>query len=296
MSDDEYESGSITGPDSEEILEELCRKFAPRDIVELVRPSPFFNERVTRYYCCYNGAVHIQHRAVLQEDVPKIRKLVQEKGIPVDATILPVEVHREVRKCNSLDVDAIQGVTTQSEPYPEIEQHRTGTEGKPNELFPTGEPDEPETNLDILFQTPLLRAAFVSANDSIETLLELGANKSFVSPSGATAISLCIEGTIDSEATERTIILVGTAETICPPLPVGETLDPGSRKYNRYHPLMDALENEGATVDTRIISALLRQGATIPDELLSEVTSGSASAYLPSNIVTVLREHIGQSQ
>eukprot|EP01138_Halocafeteria_seosinensis_P001616 gb/GECG01001656.1/.p1 GENE.gb/GECG01001656.1/~~gb/GECG01001656.1/.p1 ORF type:complete len:318 (+),score=45.68 gb/GECG01001656.1/:1-954(+) len=260
-------SGGITGPDSEEILGELCEKYAPRDIVAL-------------------------HRAVLRQDIDKIRELVQQKDVPVDATLFPREAYSEVKKCNELDIDAIPGVTLQSEPYPEVEQFETGMEGEPNELFPFGQLEEQETDLDTLFQSPLLRAAYVSADKSIQALLELGADKNFVSPTGNNAVMLCLCDSGDNEATARTLSLIATPELIRPPFPGGQPPEAGSSQYFKCYPLINALQEEGITSDTCVVEELLKQGAQIPPEVSEELESGSASSWIPGNIVDVLRRYV----
>jgi hypothetical protein len=83
---------------------------------------------------------------------------------------------------------------TQNEPYQDPPQWASGESDAPNELFPTGEVDEPERGLDALFWPPLLWAARNQDADTCRELLSLGADASHVTPAGMTAVLAALHG------------------------------------------------------------------------------------------------------
>lgn len=154
---------TISGPDSEEILMDLVTKYSPRNVIAL-------------------------HRAILSSDLAAINEILSTDATLLERTLLPVESFAEISKCNAMDtniLEAIPEIHIQTEPFPEVLQFTTGDSDKPNELFPNGEYDEPETNLDTVFWTPLLRACQIGSPTIVDLLISRGANRDYQSPSKA---------------------------------------------------------------------------------------------------------------
>jgi hypothetical protein len=113
------------------------------------------------------------------------------------------------------EIDGEEGVRFQSTPYPDVEQVVTGYDGNPNELYPTGQIDEPETDLDSAFWTPLLRACKCGKTQVMKHLLNAGANKNYESPCRANVISCLLDGIReDNDELAKNIALVATLQNI----------------------------------------------------------------------------------
>lgn len=237
-----FEEGGISGPDSEEIFMDLVERFAPRPVIAL-------------------------HRAVLRGDSSAVAELLNSNAVSVDATLLPVAAFVEVKKCNALDFDSIPEVVAQTEAYPAVEQMTTGEEGPPNELMPTGDPCEPETNLDALFHTPLLRAARFSSVAMVRQLVEAGADKAFVSPCRRTAVLEALEN-IEVENVADILRLVACDSTIRVPPEIASRSDDDGERLCTW-PLLVACTNPDGllTSDASVVKALLDLGSDIPPEL-----------------------------
>ena len=180
-------------------------------------------------------------------------------------------------------MDAIPGVQVQDEPYDEPEQIETGDAADPNELYPIGEMDEPETDLDVLFQTPLLRAAYCQQLQSVEALLAAGAARDYKSPMGQTAMLLAIAGCCEPEDAAAIMSLVASPANV-------NGLGPGALEVEERgeegldRPLLQVamMEFEDAGV---MAKALLQAGAQVPEELLSE----DAAEWVPASVLAELQ-------
>lgn len=199
----------------------------------------------------------------------------------MDACLFPAEAVEEVSKVNALDYEAIAGVQAQDEPYEEPEQIQTGDAAAPNELYPIGEMSEPETDLDVLFQTPLLRAAYCQQLQSVEALLAAGAARDYLSPMGQTAMLLAIAGCCEPEDAAAIMKLVASPANV-------NGLGPGALQEDgdeegMSRPLLQVamLEFEDAGVMAKV---LIQAGAEVPEELLSE----DAAEWVPASVLQEL--------
>ena len=252
--------GGIEGPDSEELFNDLCLKYADRQVVRL-------------------------HRAAVAGDEAEIRRLVGS-GVPVDATLLPRAAFGEVRKCNAMDMstlDALLPDQTAVE-YPEVRQFTTGDSDTPNEIYPTGEYDQPETNLDALFQSPLLRACAVSKPGAVRVLRELGADADFASPCGNNAIKCLLRSEfVDLDTIVPTLRAAASAGNVKPTAAELAALpqDDEERRLQVY-PVFLAVTAD--PVDVEVVRALIELGSPVPQELLDQDLS-----WLPGDVVGVLK-------
>jgi hypothetical protein len=116
----------------------------------------------------------------------------------VNSTLLPLDVYDEVAKGRVMDEETIRqhpAVTVhRGDIYPDIVLYRLGCDGEINELHPTGQMDEPETNLDTAFWSPLMRACEVWNLEPMQLLLEHGANVNYESESGMNALLMITSG------------------------------------------------------------------------------------------------------
>jgi hypothetical protein len=162
---------TIEGPDSEELLSELLRLYGDRPVIKF-------------------------HRAVMNNDITSVTEPLENHPEWIESTLMPIATYEEVAKCNEMDYDAFlefQGVVPQASNYPVVQQFVSGLTEDPNELYPSGKCDEPESNLDTVFWTPLFRAC-VSGNPEMAALLvKKGANRDYRSPCGANVIWACLQ-------------------------------------------------------------------------------------------------------
>jgi len=251
---DEGAVGEISGPDSEEILSELYEKFADRDLV-------------------------LFHRAIAGGNETEVKNALKEHPEWLEATLINVEAFPEVKKCNYIDFGSFSrfsNVRLQSTPYPEVEQFKTGDEGAPNELFPTGQVDQPEPNLDTAFWTPLLRACYGNHTNLLKLLVAAGANKDYTSPCKNNVVdcllnNCCID---DAESLERNLALVATKESI------------NAKDY-----ITQVLTDEELS-HKRIVQALLDHGHVLRVD--SELMQGEMESWLDAEIVTLLKATAAQ--
>ena len=182
----------IDGADTEELLSELYEKYADRELVRF-------------------------HRAIAAGNVELVNNYLQEHPEWIDAPLIALTCQEEVKKSNGLDFDLIgsfPGISLQTTAYPEVPQFVTGNDGEPNELYPTGDVGEPETNLDTAFWSPLLRACYSGNADVISCLCERGANKNFVSPCHANALTAVLRNPFDTDCIPSNLRTVATAENV----------------------------------------------------------------------------------
>lgn len=182
----------ITGVDSEQLLAELLNLYADRFLVKL-------------------------HRAVAAGKLTEVVELLQEHPEHIDTPLLPVDCIDEMEKVNRMDDEAFlqfPGVVRQTTPYPPVLQFQSGVKEEPNELFPTGEYIESEKNLDTAFWSPLLRACHSGNTEIIRTLCEMGANKNFISPSNANALTVVLFSPFNWRGVAANLKLVATPENI----------------------------------------------------------------------------------
>jgi hypothetical protein len=187
--DNEYRT--IEGVDSEELLSQLLEQYADRRLVML-------------------------HRAVIKNDLAFVTEVLEKHPEWKESTLMPLASYEEVVKCNGMDYDSFTrfpGVVKQKALYPEVKQFTTGDADEPNELYPIGEYDQPETNLDTVFWTPLLRACYAGNTEMIMLLVDSGANKDYRSPCGANVISMCLES-IQREVLVENLTLVRTDDNV----------------------------------------------------------------------------------
>jgi hypothetical protein len=156
------------GPDSEEIISGLVESHGNRNAVATIR-------------------------AALQGN----HKLLRELASHVNTTLLLLLDGDEDGKCVEQaysDDDFPKHTPLAEGEYSSPEQFQTGDNGPKNELFPTGEMDEPERGIDALFWPPLLWAARNQDAPTCRVLLEIGADPNFVTPAGMTAVRAVLLG------------------------------------------------------------------------------------------------------
>jgi hypothetical protein len=238
----------ISGPDSEEILSELLEEYAERDLV-------------------------LFHRAVAEGVLKKVTKDLKDHPDWLESTLIDLEAFPEVKKCNYIDFGSFSrfsNVRFQSTPYPDVEQVVTGYDGKPNELYPTGQIDEPETDLDSAFWTPLLRACKCGKTQVMKHLLNAGANKNYESPCRANVISCLLDGIReDNDELAKNIALVATLENI------------NIREF-----MNDVLTDEELS-ELVVVNALLSNGYVLKAD--SEIFSDDMESWIDAEIVKVLK-------
>jgi hypothetical protein len=226
----------------------------------------------------------LQHRAAVRGNAEAVEELLaREDGPLVDSCMLVRAAFQEVSKCNEMDRDALllHGLDPPEEEYPPVPQFEGG-EDDVNELFPIG---EPETDLDALFQSPLLRAAYVNNLDMVDTLIRLGADRDFVSPCGRTAITLALAGCVDTEITAKIIKATATPANIAPPAEVRARGADDEERMATW-PLLIAAISEDCNQNTDVFIALRDAGCPVPPELISDEAKG----WLGEAIVDALRD------
>lgn len=182
----------IDGVDTEEMLAEVFDLYADRGVVQL-------------------------HRSIAAGRVDEVVTILQEHPEFLDTPLLPLACGEEMKKSNGMDYEAflqVPGVVRQTTDYPPVRQFETGDDEEPNELYPTGQCGEPETNLDTAFWTPLLRACHSGNPQMIRRLCEVGANKNFISPCNANALTVVMQNPNDLENICENLRLVATAENV----------------------------------------------------------------------------------
>jgi len=244
----------ISGPDSEEILYELYEKFADRDLV-------------------------LFHRAVIAGNETEVKLALKEHPEWLEATLIDVEAFPEVKKCNYIDFGSFSrfsNVRLQSTPYPEVEQYKTGDKGSPNEFFPSGYVDYPETHLDTAFWTPLLRACYGNHTNLTEVLVAAGANRNYTSPCKTNAIDCSLNNCSidDMESLERNVALVATKESI------------NAKDYITLVVTNEDLNHK------RVVQALLDHGHML--RLNSEVMQSEMESWMKAEIVALLKATAAQ--
>jgi hypothetical protein len=136
-------------------------------------------------------------------------------------------------------------------------------------LFPTGTYDEPETDLDACFQTPLTRACAAGVAEAVELLAALGADKAARSPCGVTPLLAVLRSPGDTAERAALVAAVACEATIKPSAAImGRPEDDETRIAS--WPLLVAAMDEDCTADGVLLQALIDAGCPLPPELTRE--------------------------
>ena len=244
----EQQFSTIEGPDSEEILGDLYQKYADRNLV-------------------------LFHRAVVAGNVDKVTESLAAHPEWLESTLFPHAAFDTVRQCNAMDYDEFTryGLVEQTSKYPEVPQFISGDSDIPNELFPTGEYDEPETNLDTVFWTPLMRACYSGSTEMISLLVDAGADKDFRSPCQANVITACLRS-FHFENLSANLLLVRSDTNVL---------------FKDY--LLEVMMNEDLG-NSEIVQTLLDCG--VPVDKDSELFQGDWRSWIDPDVVAVLEPYL----
>lgn len=237
----------IDGVDTEEMLAEILSMYADRKLV-------------------------LFHRAICQGDLEKVTEDLEQNYEIINQPLLPVACFPEVRKSNGMVYESMTrfGLVQQVTPYPPLAQFETGEEDEPNELHPTGSIDEPETNLDTVFWSPLMRACYIGNAEMITLLADLGADKNYRSPCRANCITAILNGPFYEK--EGLFRLVATPENVA---------------FHDY--ISDALMNEDLA-RVEIIQELLDIGCTV--DRTCDTFQGDWRSWISPEIAAILTPYL----
>eukprot|EP00037_Helgoeca_nana_P000268 m.20928 g.20928 ORF g.20928 m.20928 type:complete len:316 (-) comp10338_c0_seq1:78-1025(-) len=263
------------GPDSEEIISEVVASHGNRDAIRTIRAVLQGNGQGNGQLIRDTLAAHVNTSLLLGTDGDPDccrRAYEEEGGIAVNT---PIAVG----------------------PYPDPPQFASGDAGPQNELFPSGEYDEPERGLDALFWPPLLWAARNQDAEMCQLLIDLGADPDFISPAGTSAVLAMLRGAclFTPGTTARavaTLNVVATNNTINYVSPSKQALADAAPEVE-YSLHADSLpiiavccepdfDPEGGR---KLVQAMLAKGAIAPPQFVSQLTPD----WFPQAIIDLLK-------
>jgi len=183
-------------------------------------------------------------------------------------------------------------------PYNNPEQFASGGAGPLNELFPSGEGDEPECGFDALFWPPLLWAVRNNDVETCKVLLELGADPDYISPAGMTAVlaavrySACDPSPTDAVAIIKMVATDTTVNYLSPATMATLAASPSSEYTCNAERLpivcvciTPDLSPSGAVM---LAQALIDKNAVIPPELVRDLTP----EWFPQSLINLLQSSL----
>eukprot|EP01113_Clastostelium_recurvatum_P051053 TRINITY_DN9835_c0_g1_i1.p1 TRINITY_DN9835_c0_g1~~TRINITY_DN9835_c0_g1_i1.p1 ORF type:complete len:234 (+),score=43.99 TRINITY_DN9835_c0_g1_i1:75-776(+) len=224
--------------DTEEIFEELVSKYADRRVISL-------------------------HRAVFQNDAVRVVELL-DQGVPIDSTLLPLHARDQLEEEEWMVEDL--NLPLILEPYEEPDHEA------PSELGPS--PMAPETELEALFYTPLLRACEHCSPAMVRLLLDRGANLGYRAPDGHTA-PMCTLGRsyFDNEIVAVMRLVASSNNVATDTQIVEEVLSLPDIPISSLLPIVQLLIELGAPLSEDTITGLQENPAVYEEEYGEEITA-----------------------
>jgi len=255
-----------SGPDSEEIIYEVVKTHGNRSAVACIRAALQGNHDVLR-----NLATSANATLLLIED--SINCVERAYGPGKFPTHTPSQAAAVVA-------------------YPEPEQIASGDTGPPNELYPTGDRDEPERGFDALFWPPLLWAARNHDAPTCALLLELGADPNYASPAGMTAILATMRGGLYDHQEAIAVINVVATDVTINYLSAQAAANIAAAPPNEFTlhaerlPIVSLCLTPDLDPQSTLLvaQALIDKGAIVPPELLPDLTPD----WFPQPVIDLL--------